>query len=136
MTELMNYGENQLIECLFRNSSLSRPSTWYVALSTTAPNEDGTNVSEPSDANYARQGLDTGASSEWSDPSGGGSTDNTGELAWPAADTGFGTIGWIVLYDAVSGGNPWFWTALQSSVTVGAGEVFRFPAGDLDVAFD
>lgn len=135
MTDLTNYAENILIEALFRNSTLSRPTTWFIALSTTTVAEDGTNITEPGDANYARMELDTGAASEWSDPSSGPLTDNTAELAWPAADTGFGTILDVVLFDAITSGNAWFFSPLGSSVTVNAGEVFRFQAGDLDVAF-
>ena len=136
MTDLVDYAENIIIDALFRNSNISRPATWFIALSTSTPTDAGGNVTEPGDANYARMELDTGAASEWSDPGAGSSVNNTAELAWPAADTGFGTITHVVFFDAITGGNAWFWTALDSSVTVNAGEVFRFVAAALEVAFD
>jgi len=136
MTDLTDYAENILIDAMFRNTTLSRPAAWWMALSTTTPTDAGTNVTEPTDTNYARQSLDTGAASEWSDPAGGSATDNTPALVWPAADTGFGVLTHVVFYDAVTGGNAWFWKALASAVTVNAGEVFQFPAGALDAAFD
>ena len=64
MTDLTDYAENILIEALFRNGSLGRPASWYIGLSTTTPTDAGGNITEPADANYARQPVDTGASSE------------------------------------------------------------------------
>ena len=136
MTDLTDYAENILIEALFRNGSLGRPASWYIGLSTTTPTDAGGNITEPADANYARQPVDTGASSEWSNPAGGSATDNSLAIVWPAADAGFGTVTHVIFYDAITGGNAWFWKNLASSVTVNAGEVFQFPIGDLDVAFD
>lgn len=133
MTDAFDYAENILIEAMFRNGSLSRPANWFIALSTTTPAEDGTNITEPGDANYARQPVLTGAASEWSDPTGGGLTDNSNEIAYPAADTGFGTLTYVVFFDAVTAGNAWFFSVLDSPVTVNASEVFRFLAGDLDI---
>lgn len=135
MTELMDYGENQLAEALFRNGTISRPTSWFIALSTTAPNEDGTNITEPA-GNYARQPVDTGASSEWDDPAGGGTTQNSLLIEFLAATVSYGSVGYVLLFDAITGGNAWFWSALDAPVTVDIGEVFRFPIGDLDIAFD
>lgn len=137
MTDLTDYAENILIDALFRNSTISRPASWFIALSTTTPTDAGGNITEPTgDANYARQAVDTGASSEWSDPAGGSATDNSLAIVWPAADSGFGTVTHVVFFDLITAGNAWFWKNLASSVTVNAGEVFQFPIGDLDVAFD
>ena len=133
MTDAFDYAENILIEALFRNGTLSRPTNWYIALSTTTPAEDGTNITEPGDGNYARQAVLTGASSAWSDPSGTGLTDNSNEIAFPAAATSYGTLTHVVFFDALTVGNKWFFVALDSSVTVGASEVFRFQVGDLDI---
>lgn len=39
------------------NSITYIPATWYMGLSTTIPNDDGTNFTEPSGGSYARPGL-------------------------------------------------------------------------------
>jgi hypothetical protein len=133
MTDLMNYAEDILVDGLFRNGTISRPANWYIALSSTTPAEDATNITEPGNG-YARQAVLTGASSAW-DASSGGATANTNEIAFPTATGSWGTLTHVLLNDAVTAGNFWFFAALDSSVAISTDEVFRFVAGALDITF-
>jgi hypothetical protein len=135
MTDLTDYSENILIDALFRNSTISRPANWYIGLSSTTPTDAGGNITEPANG-YARQPVATGASSAWADPSGGSSTNNTNEIAFPTATGSWGTLTHVVISDAVTAGNWWFWKALDASVAITTDEVFRFQAAALVIAFD
>jgi len=42
----------------------------------------------------------------------------------------------VGVYDASSGGNLLAYAALTSSKTIETGDVFRVPAGDLDISLD
>lgn len=133
MTDLMDYAEDILVNGLFRNGTISRPANWYVALSSTTPTEAAGNITEPGNG-YARQAVATGASSAW-DASSGGATANTNEIAFPTATGSWGTLTHVLLNDTLTVGNFWFFSALDSSVSITTDEVFRFVAGALDVTF-
>ena len=48
----------------------------------------------------------------------------------------WGTVGWVAVWDNLTGGNLLFHGALTSSKTIASGDVFRIPAGDLDITLD
>ncbi|MEO0678991.1 MAG: hypothetical protein AAF192_01090 [Pseudomonadota bacterium] len=108
MGSLTNYAAQATLNALFGKTSAfgalgSRP-TLYVAASTTAPAENGTGVSEPSGAGYARVAT---APSDWTaaslaDPS---SLANSADIAFNAATGAWGTLSHFAIFDAASGGN-------------------------------
>lgn len=137
-----NYTAQAILNSLFGKTSnfgaLGSAPTVYVGLSSTAPAEDGTNVTEPSGGGYAR--VQTSAS-DWNaatlaDPS---LIDNANELSFPQA-----TADWVsgsnlthgVLYDAATGGNYLGSGALSTAKPVLTDDVAKIPAGDLDVTLD
>ena len=78
------------------------PSNYYIGLSTSAPNVNGTNVNEPStSAGYASVKLTT-----LSEPASGGVT-NTQAINFNESTASWGTITHFVIYDSdtVVGGN-------------------------------
>jgi hypothetical protein len=89
------YGSTQVLSGLIGRSSTGPLSNCYIALSTTAPNADGTNFTEPSSAaGYARAiiGLSgTSATQVMSAPS-AGSTSNTSIIFFPEATASWGTV--------------------------------------------
>ena len=59
---------------------------------------------------------------------------NSASIEFPAASGGnWGTIGWIGIMDASSGGNMIIHSALTTAKAINDGDVFRIPTGDLDV---
>lgn len=125
--------ENKLINHIFRNTDYTRPANIYLALFTAAPSDSGGGT-EVSGGSYARQAVATGASSGW-DAASGGATANTGVVTFPTATADWGTITHAGVFDASTSGNLMFHGALSSNKTVSNGDIFRFNAGEFDIAF-
>jgi len=64
------------------------------------------------------------------------SASNTSAIEFPTATASWGTVGWVAVWDNLSGGNLLFHGALTASKTIASGDVFRIPAGDLDITLD
>ncbi|NBT31822.1 MAG: hypothetical protein EBT13_07950 [Rhodobacteraceae bacterium] len=124
-----NTFETTTLTWLFTANAATRPTAWYVALFTTNPAEDasGTEVSTSGTA-YARQSVTFTVS--------GDTASNSGAVEFPTATASYGTVTHCAVFDAVSGGNMIAYAALTTSKLIDTGDVFRFPAGDLDITLD
>ena len=125
MAEFSNYLENALINATLRNTSYTSPATVYVALYTTDPTDADTGT-EVSGNGYARQSVTFSAPSN-------GVTSNSAAVEFPQATGSWGTVAYIGLRDASSGGNLLYHTALDASKTIATGDVFRIAATSLSV---
>ena len=125
MAEMSNYLENALINATLRNTSYTSPSVVYVGLYTSDPTDADTGT-EVTGGSYARQSVTFGA------PSNGVST-NSAAIEFPQATASWGTVGWIGIEDAVSGGNLLYHTALDTSKTIENGDIFKIAIGNLSV---
>lgn len=125
MAEMSNYLENALVNATLRNTSYTSPTTVYVALYTTDPTDADTGT-EVSGNGYARQSVTFSAPSN-------GATSNSGAVEFPQATGSWGTVAYIGLRDASSGGNLLYHTALDASKTIATGDVFRISIGSLTV---
>jgi len=125
MAEMSNYLENALVNATLRNTSYTSPATVYVALYTTDPTDADTGT-EVSGNGYARQSV------AFSSPS-NGATSNSAAVEFPQATGSWGTVAYIGLRDASSGGNLLYHTALDASKTIATGDVFRIAIGSLTV---
>ena len=61
---------------------------------------------------------------------------NASAIEWPTATSPWGLISHVAVFDASSGGNMLAYAALTTSKSIGEGDVFRIPAGDLDITLD
>jgi|TARA_R100000482_G_scaffold117569_1_gene61194 hypothetical protein len=125
-----NTYETHVLNYVFTNTSVTRPTAWYVALFTSNPAEDasGTEVSTSGTA-YARQTVAFTVS--------GNLATNSGAVEFPTATgSGFGTVTHIGVYTASTSGDLIAYSALSASKAISAGDVFRIPAGDLDITLD
>lgn len=102
------------------------PSTYYIGLSKTAPNINGTNVTEPSGNGYARKSL----SGVLGAPSNGVIT-NTKAIDFAESTGNWGTITHFVVFDASTGGNLLIYGAISPSRTVEDGTIMTVPTGAL-----
>jgi len=125
MSEMSNYLENALINGTIRGTTFTAPSTIYVALYTTDPTDADTGT-EVSGGSYARQSVTFAA------PSNGVSASNA-TVTFPTATASWGTVTHIGLRDASSAGNLLYHTPLDSSKTIGSGDVFQITSGSLTV---
>jgi hypothetical protein len=125
MAEMSNYLETALINGTLRGTTYTAPTTVYVGLYTSDPTDADTGT-EVSGGSYARQAVTFGA------PSDGVST-NTAAIEFPQATGTWGTVGWIGIEDASTGGNLLYHTALDASKTIATGDIFKIAIGSLSV---
>ena len=129
MSSFSDYTENLVLTWLFTTSSATRPTAWYVGLFTGAPSDTGGGT-EVSGNGYARVATGT-MSVSGTTPT---TATNGSAIEFAAASGGnWGTITHAAIYDADTGGNLIAWGALSTSRTINDGDVFRIPAGSLDV---
>jgi hypothetical protein len=133
---LSNRTHKGLLDSLFSKSSvfgaLGTVPTIRVALSTTAPNMSGGNVTEPSGSGYARVASSgsTWTTATSADPS---VLENTAAIEFPSASGSWGTLTHFVLYDAATAGNVLGYGTLTTPKAVGDGDTPRFAIGELKV---
>ena len=125
MAEMSNYLENALINATLRNTSYTSPATIYVGLYTTDPTDANTGT-EVSGGSYARTAVTFGA------PSNGAST-NDAAVEFPQATASWGTVAYLGILDASTGGNLMYHTALDISKPIDTGDIFKIAIGSLSV---
>ena len=124
-----NFLETEILDHVFGAAAYTAPGTMHLALFTSNPDEDasGTEVTTSGTA-YARQTVAFTVS--------GNTASNTGAVEYPTATAAFGTVSHVGVMDASTSGNLMAYAALTSSKTISTGDVFRVPAGDLDITLD
>ena len=124
-----NAYETHLLQYLLTTDSVTRPTSWYVGLFTSDPTDTGAAGTEVSGNGYARTAVTFSVT--------GDTASNTAGVEFPAATGGdWGTVGWIGIMDASTGGNMLITSALTVAKSITHGDVFRIPTGDLDVTLD
>ena len=124
---LSNIFETTTLNWLFTATSVTRPTAWYIALYTVAPT-DGGGGTEISGNAYVREAVAMSVT--------GDNATNTGAVEWPTASGTWGTIVAVGVFDALSAGDLIAYGNLTVSKTITSGDVFRIPAGDLDITMD
>ena len=115
------------------------PATWYFAVSTTVPNDDGTNITEPSGGSYARVAVTNNTTNfpAASTTSGVTSKTNGTNITFPNPTANWGVIVAYAIFDASSGGNARYVDPLDSAITVNSGATpVQFDAGFLVLKVD
>lgn len=132
MAAMTDYLENELIKHIFRTGSFTKPTSLYIALFTAAPSDSGGGT-EVTATGYSRQALNP-LDANWAATSGtNGVTSNVSAINFGTWSTGPTTVTHLAIMDASSGGNMLFHGALAASKTVGAGDSFSLPAGNVTV---
>lgn len=129
---LTTYAQQRVLRQLFGNVSFTNPTAWYLGYSTTTPNEDGTGATEPTDPAYARKPLDNNTSN-WQDLLSGTGRQNAVEVNWNSATTPQGTATYLVIYDAPTGGNMWYYTNFTVAKPLTVDDVLRAAVGSIQV---
>lgn len=131
MGRLSDSDANNMLDVRFGAAASTAPATYYVALSTTAPTNTGTNVTEPSGGAYARVAVTNNATNF---PAASGRAKSNGTVVtFPTATASWGTISHFALYDAATGGTMRAWGALTTAQAVASGAIADFPAGSLTI---
>ena len=125
MAEISNYLEAAIINATLRNTTYTSPATVYVSLWTSDPTDAGSGT-EVSGGSYARTAVTFGAPSN-------GVTTNNADVTFPTATASWGTVGWIGINDAATGGNLLYHTALDTAKAIDTGDIFKISTGNLSV---
>lgn len=119
--------ETHVLDYVFTTDTLARPTAWYLALFTSNPG-DGDSGTEVSGGGYARQSVTFTVTND--------TASNSAAIEFPTATANYGTVSHVGVYTASSGGDLIAHAALTSSKAIDTGDVFRVPAGDLDITLD
>lgn len=139
MTPLPTFGEPsyRALENLVDGLSRADQTSTYYGLSTTTPNPDGTNVTEPTVGAYSRVFSPT--TSTFLNPTTGASPTllaNSAAIVWPEATASWGTVTHWVCYLTNIGGDLAFYGAIDNPAEVVNGLQPRFDVGDLVLSCD
>ena len=124
---MSNYLEVKLLNETLNGVAFTAVNNPYISLHTADPTDTGLGT-EVSGGSYARVASSFATASG---PSGAVVTDAT--ATFPTATANWGTVGWIGLWDAASGGNMLYHTALDAPKTIDSGDIFKITAGNLSV---
>lgn len=116
------------------NATSWAPGTWYLGLSTTTPNADGSNFTEPFGGSYARVAISNNSTNFPAATSSNGVTSKTNgaKFTFPNPTGLWGAITWYGLFTSSSGGTPEYFAALDTPVTVQNGNTpVEFDVGNL-----
>tara|TARA_R100000951_G_C2593279_1_gene165751 strand:- start:409 stop:801 length:393 start_codon:yes stop_codon:yes gene_type:complete len=127
MAALSDHAENLLLNFLMTTGTATRPTNWYLALYTAAPNDAGGGT-ECSGNGYSRQSV------SWDAASGtGGTTSNSGPVTFTASGGNFGNVTHIGIHDASTSGNLLWHGAMAAAKQVNAGDSIQFATGSIDL---
>ena len=127
---LSNSFETHTLKYLLTSDSVTRPTNWFVALTTTDPTDSALGT-EVSGGGYARQSVAFTVS--------GNNASNTSAIEFPEATANYGTVVAVMIMPASSGGTASdmiVHAQLTADKTISTGDIFRIPAGDLDINID
>lgn len=127
-----DYLENALLNHLLGGGDYARPATVYLALFTVAPSDAGGGT-EVAAEDYARLAIANDAT-QWPAAAAGAKT-NGEALAFDPAETAWGTVVAVGVFDAAAGGNLLVWATMDALV-VDEGDQVEFAAGGIEVTLD
>lgn len=135
MSAATDYTEALALNWLLTTGSVTRPTTWFIALHTGDPGEVGTANEVANLYSYARTAVTFDAAAQ---PSTGLTfCDNSATITFPTASGGnWGTITHISIKtsNTYGGGNTLFKGALTATKTVNDGDTFQIQAGNLVIS--
>lgn len=130
-----NYLENELLDHTFGSGVYTPPAIWYVGLSTTVPDDDGSNFTEPT-GNYARVAV-ANDKTQWSDAAdfagGSGEVHNLNSVQFVEATNDWGTVAHFAVFDASVSGNCAGIGDLNTSTVINSGTTPVFNSGNLSI---
>jgi hypothetical protein len=129
MSALSDYSEKLLLDYLMTAETVTRPTQWYIGLSSTASSDTGTTITEPVGNGYARESVAFAAAT-----SPAGTTENQNPVSFTAAGGNWGTLTHIGIYTAATGGNLLWHGPLQVERIVNDGDTLTFAIGNISIS--
>ncbi|MGD9663121.1 MAG: hypothetical protein AB7U63_17835 [Porticoccaceae bacterium] len=128
MAGISTYLANKLLDHTLRNVAYTPPAAVYVAVYTTNPTASDTGT-EVSGGGYARQQATF-------NPSSGGVITNNADIIFPTSTASWGTVAYVGIRDAATGGNLLYYAPLSVSKTIDPGDQLKIPSGQLSISID
>jgi len=125
-SQMSTYLQNAVINVSLRATAYTAPTTVYVGLFTTTLTAAGTGT-EVSGGSYARTAVTIGAPSS-------GATSNSANVVFPTATASWGTVTYMGIYDALTGGNLLYFAPLTTSKTIDTGDIFQISSANLTIS--
>lgn len=125
------FSANKILDRNFGSTAYTPPTTMYFGLSTTSIAIDGTGATEPSTGAYARVAL-VNDKTNWGTASAGALT-NSSAVTFAESTASWGTITNVLIADALTGGNIWFFDVLTPSRAVASATTVLFAIGAISV---
>lgn len=110
---ITTYLKNKIQNNLFTGEAFDLPDSFYIALSSTEPREDGTNVTEPVEGNYGR--IEVSRNATTFTTSDDGVVKNAIRLETNESTLPWGIVTHYAIFDAPIGGNVLWANALSKS---------------------
>ena len=131
MAGMINALEAEILDHIFGKATYTAPSNWFVGASTTTPDEDGANFTEPVGNGYARVST---APADWNAAVEGAPSliDNANTITFPTDTGSWGSFTHLGLFSASTGGTVQMWGALGTPKAITTDDVLEVPAGDFD----
>lgn len=126
MSAASNYTENLALNWLLTSNSATRPTAWYLALFTSNPTDagSGSEVSTSGTA-YAREAIAFSVTDD--------TARNSATVTFDPATGEWGTISYIGIYDAATGGNLLFHGAVTTAKQISIGDTFQVTQNNLSI---
>jgi hypothetical protein len=124
MAAASNYTENLSLRWLLTANTVTRPTNWFLGLYTTAT-DDTTGGTEISGGAYIRQAVAFSVTDD--------TATNSSLIQFPTATATWGTVGWIAIHDAQTGGNRLFHGPVTTPKTITTDDIFQVGIGNLSV---
>jgi len=113
---------NRILDYLFGNLALSKPTIFYIGLSKTPVLTDGSGVTEISTGGYARASVLLNSNSFKMHDEFGSTWSNSIPISFPVPTADWGDFDWFFIADAPTGGNVWASGPLNRTANIKGGE--------------
>lgn len=134
MSQATDYLENKILTGLLGGTNVTFPTKPYVGLLTSAPT-DSTGGTEVSGTNYARVAVGGFGQGDFT-VGATGSASNAAAFTFNDAESDWGVVTHIALYDSATGGNMLLYGTLDTTATIESGDIFRVPTSGFNISVD
>ena len=131
-----NFLEDLVLNRYLNNIAGTGPYECYIGLglNTGTPNETGSGFNEPAVGSYARKQANFSAPSTVTN--GPNTVTNPSAITFPQATAAWGTVRYVGVFSAISGGTLLYYQQLSSDKVVGIDDIFEFLATTLTIGED
>jgi hypothetical protein len=135
MGSFSDWLENSLLDHAFKGTSMSQPTSLFIALCLSTIEEDDTGATLPSEVSggaYVRTECST-----W-DAASAGATENSQVVTFPEATAVWGTITDFAIVDSgtAAQGNCFGFGKVTTSKRIATGDTAKFATGDIDITLN